>query len=78
DELERLAFHLLFQDCRLRVEVKAGEATYRQLSGPPLAVRHYGDELLLSVDSVVSRPISIVQMGPRPSQPPGRAPAARR
>ena len=73
----RLAFHLLFRGRRLRVEVRATEATYRLLDGSPLVVRHYGDEILLLVDGVVNLPIPPVQAGPRPTQPPGRAPAAR-
>ena len=73
----RLAFHLLFRGRRLRVEVRATEATYRLLDGSPLVVRHYGEEILLLVDGVVNLPIPPVQAGPRPTQPPGRAPAAR-
>ena len=78
DALERLAFHLLFRGCRLRVEVRATEATYRLLDGLPLAVRHHGEEILLSTDGVVTRPIPAIQAGPRPTQPPGRAPIPRR
>jgi alpha,alpha-trehalose phosphorylase len=76
-DLGRLAFHLLFRGSRLRVEVKATEATYRLLEGSPLVLRHHGEELLLPVEGVVSRPIPPVQAGPRPTQPPQRAPAAR-
>jgi alpha,alpha-trehalose phosphorylase len=77
DVLERLAFHLLFRGCRLRVEVTATEATYRLLEGSPLVVCHHGEEILLSVDGAVTRPIPLVKVGPRPTQPPGRAPVAR-
>src|SRR5437667_2639438 len=77
DALGRLAFHIVFRGCRLRVEVRAKEATYRLLDGSPLVVRHYGEEVLLPVDGAVSLPIPPVQAGPRPTQPPGRAPAAR-
>ena len=77
DALRRLAFHLLIHGCRLRVEVTAEEATYRLLSGSPLVIRHYGDEILVPVDGVVSRPIPEVQMGPQPSQPPDRVPLRR-
>jgi alpha,alpha-trehalose phosphorylase len=78
DALGRLAFHLVFRGRRLRVEVRATEATYRLLDGSPLKVRHHGAEILLSVDDPVSRPIPPIQAGPRPTQPPGRVPAARR
>jgi len=77
EALGRLAFHLLFHGCRLRVEVTAKEATYRLLDGSPLKVRHYGEEILLPVDGAVTRPIPDMKVGPRPTQPPGRAPVAR-
>jgi alpha,alpha-trehalose phosphorylase len=73
----RLAFHVLFRERRLRVEVRATEATYRLLGGSPLVVGHHGDEITLSVDEAVTRPISPIRAGPRPTQPPGRAPVAR-
>jgi alpha,alpha-trehalose phosphorylase len=76
--LGRLTFHLLFRGCRLRVEVRATEATYRLLDGSPLVVRHHGEEIALSVDGAISRPIPPIQAGPRPAQPPGRTPVARR
>ena len=75
--LSKLAFYLLFRGSRLRVEVSATEATYRLLDGSPLVVCHHGEEITLSVDSAVTRPIPPVQAGPRPTQPPGRAPLQR-
>ena len=77
DALGQLNFHLLFRGCRLRVEVRATEATYRLLDGSQLAVRHHGEEILLSVDRAITRPIPDIQAGPRPTQPPGREPLAR-
>src|SRR6266516_2382990 len=77
EALGRLAFHLLFRGCRLRVEVRAREATYRLLDGSPLVVHHHGEEILLPVDEPITRPIPPIQAGPRPTQPPGREPAAR-
>ena len=73
----RLAFHLLFRDCRLRVDVRATEVTYHLLDDPQLVIRHHGEEILLPVDVAVTRPIPPVIAGPRPTQPPGRAPMAR-
>jgi alpha,alpha-trehalose phosphorylase len=78
EALVRLAFHLLFRGCRLRVEVRATEATYRLLEGSSLPVRHHGEEFLLQVDKAVTRPIPPLKAGPRPTQPPGRVPVARR
>ena len=75
--VERLAFHLMFHGSRLRIEVKATEASYRLLDGSPLQVYHYDEEILLLADQPVSRPIPEIQAGPRPAQPPGRAPVPR-
>ena len=76
-QLVRLAFNLLFRGCRLHVEVRAKEATYRLIEGLSLKVRHYGEEILVSADGPVTHPIPPVKAGPRPTQPPGRAPAPR-
>jgi alpha,alpha-trehalose phosphorylase len=76
--LGRLAFRVLFRGSRLRVEVTAAEATYRLLEGSPLVVRHHGEEIHLSGDKVVTRSIPPIQAGPRPTQPAGRAPLARK
>jgi alpha,alpha-trehalose phosphorylase len=73
----RLAFHLLFRGCRLRVDVRAMEVTYHLLDDPQLVIRHHGEEILLPVNVAVTRPIQPVIAGPRPTQPPGRAPMAR-
>jgi alpha,alpha-trehalose phosphorylase len=77
DALERLAFHILFRGSRLRIVVMAQEATYRLLDGSPLKVLHHGEEIFLSMDGVVTRPIPEIHAGLRPNQPPGRAPRAR-
>ena len=78
DVLERLAFRLLFQGRRLYVEVRPTEVTYRLLDGSPLKVHHHGEEILLPEDGAVTRPIPKIQAGPRPTQPPGREPVARK
>jgi alpha,alpha-trehalose phosphorylase len=77
DGIIRLAFRVMFRGRSLRVEVRATEATYRLLDGLPLVVWHHGDEITLSVDEAVTRPISPMQAGPRPTQPAGRTPAVR-
>ncbi|HLI90283.1 MAG TPA: glycoside hydrolase family 65 protein [Ktedonobacteraceae bacterium] len=77
ESIQRLAFHILFKGSRLRVEVKPHEATYRLLGGPPLKMWHHGEEIHLSGDQPVTRHIPGVKAGPRPSQPPGRAPLPR-
>jgi alpha,alpha-trehalose phosphorylase len=77
DELERLAFRLLFQDRRISIEVTATAATYRLLDGPPLTVHHHGEKITLSLDEPCTQFIPPIQAGPRPSQPAGREPARR-
>jgi len=77
DALGRLAFHLRFHGCCLHIEITATEATYHLQEGSSLTVRHHGEEILLSVERGVTRPIPKVQAGPRPSQPLGRVPVAR-
>jgi alpha,alpha-trehalose phosphorylase len=76
--IDRLAFRIMFRNRRLGVEVKATEATYQLLAGDPLTVLHHGEEILVAVDRPVTRPIPNMEAGPRPTQPPGRAPLARR
>jgi len=76
-DITRIAFHIMFLGRRLRVEMTATEATYHLLEGSPLQVRHHGDEITLSVDEPVNRPIPPTKAGPRPTQPPGREPMQR-
>lgn len=77
ERMKRLAFHLRFQDRRLRVEVTPEEASYHLLDGSPLRIYHHGEEVNLRVNKPVSRPIPPIQAGPRPTQPPGREPLSR-
>jgi alpha,alpha-trehalose phosphorylase len=78
EEMVRLAFHIQFRDSRLRVEVTATEARYRLLDGSPLSVHHHGEEIFLPLKEAITRPIPPIKAGPRPSQPPGRAPIPRK
>jgi alpha,alpha-trehalose phosphorylase len=77
DGITHLTFHIMFRDCRLRVEVTPREATYHLLSGSSLKTWHHGDKITLSKDKAITRPISPMKSGPRPTQPSGRAPASR-
>jgi alpha,alpha-trehalose phosphorylase len=79
DALDRLAFHVKFRSSRLRIEVGAQDATYRLLEGTPLKVLHHGEEIYLTENEAITRDIPKIQIevGPRPTQPPGRAPVAR-
>ena len=77
DDIHRLVFRVVFRDRRLRVEVTAKEATYQLLDGSPLKVLHHGDEITVSKEDPVTRPIPHIKAGPRPKQPAGRAPLPR-
>jgi alpha,alpha-trehalose phosphorylase len=79
DTLEQLAFHILFRGSRLRIEVRAREAAYRLLDGSPLKVLHHGEEIFLTENEAITRDIPNIpiEVGPRPTQPPGREPVAR-
>lgn len=75
--ITRLAFHTLFWDHRIRVEIIGSEATYRLSEGSPLKILHHGTEITLSMEKSVTRPIPPIKAGPRPTQPEGRVPAPR-
>ena len=77
DGITRLTFNVVFRNRRIRVVVTAKEATYYLLSGSSLKTWHHGDEITLSVDKPITKSIQPVKAGPRPSQPPGRAPLPR-
>jgi alpha,alpha-trehalose phosphorylase len=76
--INQLTFHLRFRDRRLRVAMRATEATYRLLDGKPIAVWHHGSVINLSVGEDVIRAIPPLAAGPRPTQPQGRKPFSRR
>jgi alpha,alpha-trehalose phosphorylase len=76
-QITRIAFRLLFRGRNIHVEAKATEAAYQLLDGAPLTVKHYGDEITLSVGETVTRPIEAKEAGPRPTQPVGRVPITR-
>jgi len=76
--LSRLSFSILIRGRRLRVEATHTAATYYIADGKPLDILHYGEEVQLSPGHPKVRPIEAAPAGPRPSQPPGREPVARR
>ena len=76
-QIARLAFHIIFGNRRMRIEVTAKEATYQLLDGSPLKALHHGDEITVSKENAITRPIPYIKAGARPTQPAGRAPAPR-
>jgi len=77
EALPRLAFTLVMQGRRLRVEIKPASATYTLADGDPLQVEHHGETLSLEAGKPQARPIPAAPSRPRPAQPPGREPARR-
>ena len=75
-DITRFAFHLWYRRRCLRVVATHEEATYAVLTGDELSLTHHGEPLVVGAEPV-SRPIPPVVPRPRPTQPPGRAPAGR-
>jgi len=76
--LTRLAFGLHLAGGTLRVEVSSAAATYSIDHGKPLELLHYGQPVQVSEDQPATCPIpDMAPLGPRPTQPPGRAPRRR-
>lgn len=75
-DITRFAFHLWYRQRCVRVSATPEEATYAVVSGDPIEVCHHGEPLLATADPV-TRPIPPPVSRPRPTQPPGRAPASR-
>jgi alpha,alpha-trehalose phosphorylase len=77
-DLTRLAFRLRYRDRLLKVEVNHAGAAYTLLSGEPLEVKHHGEQVRLTRERSVTRPVPPARERTRPSQPPGREPGERR
>ncbi len=75
--IRRLAFSIVVRSGRLRVEVTHSAARYRLAAGEPVEIAHYGTRLRLAPGDPQEQPIPATPQRPRPSQPPGRAPARR-
>ena len=75
--LSRISFGLLWQGRQVRVEIRAEEAEYRLVSGPPMRLSHHGDQVALA-DRAVTRPVPAAEPVEPVEQPHGRAPASRR
>jgi alpha,alpha-trehalose phosphorylase len=73
--LTRLAFGLHLVGRTLRVEVSSAAATYSLDDGKPLQLLHHGQLVDVSMDQSATCAIpDLPPLGPRPTQPPGRAP----
>ncbi|ADB50935.1 glycoside hydrolase family 65 protein [Conexibacter woesei] len=76
--LARIAFRIRFRDRRLCVTITHGEVVYDVLEGAPLQLRHDGETLTVTHGAPQRRRWKAPDAGPRPEQPPGRAPTPRR
>jgi alpha,alpha-trehalose phosphorylase len=74
--ISQLRFRLRYRGRRLRVTITAERAKYELLDGDPLPVVHHGKEFQLG-HRASEHDIPPVHSGPRPEQPPGRAPYSR-
>jgi alpha,alpha-trehalose phosphorylase len=71
-----LKFRMRYRGRKLCVTVNGARAKYELLEGDPLPVSHHGEDFKLG-HRAVERKIPPVKAGPRPEQPPGRAPYSR-
>ena len=77
ENFHRLAFTLQLLGRRLRVEICADKATYTLLEGPPLTIRHHGEELTVRTTDPAVRSVPLPPQRPAPGQPPHRTPNGR-
>ncbi|MBO0837322.1 MAG: family 65 glycosyl hydrolase, partial [Actinobacteria bacterium] len=78
DGLARLAFTVLLQGRRLRVEIKHSTARYLLMEGIPLDISHHGTPVTLQAGKPSVQPIAEMMPRPRARQPAGREPIRRR
>jgi alpha,alpha-trehalose phosphorylase len=78
DGMARLAFTVVLQGRRLRVEIKPESARYLLVEGEPLTISHHGAAIRLAAGEPSVQAIPAITPRPRASQPAGREPARRR
>ena len=74
--ISELKFRLRYRGRKLRITINSQRAKYELLEGDPLPVVHHGKEFELA-KRAVQHDIPPILAGPRPEQPPGRAPFGR-
>jgi alpha,alpha-trehalose phosphorylase len=77
DALGRIAFHIVYRDRRLRVEIVPEAARYELLSGNSIELIHHGQRFTLHADEPVVLPWSPVPPDGVVSPPRGRSPLQR-
>lgn len=74
EQLTRLAFSVQVQQRCLRVEITGSRASYTLAYGEPLQIRHCGEAVTVSRETVRTRLVKPSVTVPEASQPPGRHP----
>ncbi|HEV2781183.1 MAG TPA: glycosyl hydrolase family 65 protein [Actinophytocola sp.] len=72
--LSRIAFRMTHLGSHFHVEVTPDTATYRLIAGPVVHTTHHGEEITITADEPLTRPIPPAPQHPTPQQPAGRAP----
>ncbi|HEY2095472.1 MAG TPA: glycosyl hydrolase family 65 protein [Pseudonocardia sp.] len=70
----RLRFGMTWHGSQLRVDVTAGEASYKLAGGEPLALRHHGQKITVRAGKTLTKPIPPAITPAPVHQPPGRPP----
>jgi alpha,alpha-trehalose phosphorylase len=78
DGLSRLAFTVVVQNRRLRVELQHKSARYLLVEGDPLELSHHGAPVTITAGKPSVQPIPAITPRPRAKQPDGREPVRRR
>ncbi len=71
--LAELRFRMRYRGRKLRITITRNRAKYELLDGDPLKATHYGKEFEFG-QKAMDHDIPRIHPGPRPEQPPGRAP----
>lgn len=75
--LQRLAFKLQVRGTSLRVEIRQSGVTYTLLEGESLQLSHEGEQLTVTPEAPVQRPLRTLPARDAVEQPAGRAPIPR-
>jgi alpha,alpha-trehalose phosphorylase len=75
--ITRLCFAIRWRGATVQLGITRDDVTYTLQNGQPVELRHAGESFTLGTEPVHRRTCRVEPITPRPSQPPGRAPANR-
>jgi alpha,alpha-trehalose phosphorylase len=78
DQITRLRYRLGFRHRVIEVTVTSKSAAYTLHSGEPLTIAHHGEEVEVTTEDTVERPIPPAKPGKAPRQPKHRGPLGAR